>query len=126
MDELYFYLMRHHKQDTPRETKRIYRAKYRAMRDPLLSPIRSHSWRELWDGNPWRRIVKNPDSEYWYEYAIVPADGWTDADIAKAVKGLYVEINSPYDCTGKPFTVYIHWKRTKVGVVIVRCMGLDV
>jgi len=129
MDELYFFMMKTCPETVPPELKRMYRSKYRKKEDRLARSIRDCRWSDLFDANkyPWRAVAKKGDWESYYEYLVVPdADGWDDQDISETVKELEIHINSAYDCTGKFFTPWVIWSRTKAGIVIIRCMSIDV
>lgn len=75
----------------------------------------------------WRHIVAE-DGEHGADYIIFKDCGETDDEIQEYVDNEigYPPINSPYDCTGKPFTYDKHWKRTPAGIVIVHRWALDV
>lgn len=129
MDDIYFLLMRLNPKAMEPRIKRRYRASFKCRQDPLAISLRDHKWKDFWlcGKDPWRRVYKKDDWESWYEYVIMPDwEGEPDEVIQEAVDELEVNIYSPYDCTGKPFSSWIHWKRTKAGVVIVRHMCLDV
>ena len=129
MMEFYFFLMRHFPDKVKAETKRNIRCELQRERDPLQNEICGHSWNDLFDrdaADPWRRVYS--DWESWYEYTIVNDwNGLNNAEIDKMVDRLYVECPpSQYDCTGKPFTSFVYWNRTKSGIVIIRRWSLDV
>ncbi len=129
MDELYFEMMRKIPEKVKPEIKRIYRTKYKQTGDSLSCSIRDHRWSDLFacGQDPWRRVAHKDDWEGYYEYLIMPdAEGWEDEDIREVVKELEIHINSAYDCTGKLFTRWVSWSRTKAGIVIIRRMDLDV
>ena len=65
--------------------------------------------------------------EDYIEYGIFEADGMTDEEIQEHVDDMRLEIHSPYDCTGKDFTVWIKWHRNPSGLVsVIHYIGLDV
>ena len=129
-NSMYFFILHNAKNCLKPEVKRRYRHSIKAMHnDPLATSLRDHRWRDFWlcGKDPWRRISGREDWESWYEYAIMPDfEEESDEEMQRNIDELRVEINSPYDCTGKPFSSWIHWKRTKAGVVIIRRMSLDV
>lgn len=127
MDDIYFLLMRLNARAMRPEIKKQYRASFKHRRDPLAVSLRDHKWKEFWSGDPWRRVYRKNDWESWYEFVIMPDwEDEPDESVQKAVNELEIHICSPYDCTGKPFSSWIHWKRTKAGVAIIRRMALDV
>lgn len=108
-----------------------------------------HGWddisREMFDRRIERRVHKQKVKElkpitevsrYYYdredydssfcEFWLEDLQGWTDEDIKEYVEDMWERINSPYDCTGKRFTIYIHWHRNPCGLVsFVHYMGID-
>ncbi len=51
----------------------------------------------------------------------------TDEEIEEELDYMRIRINSPYDCTGKLFTAWIHWHRNPTGIVTyAHHMRLDV
>lgn len=75
------------------------------------------------------RFRYDDDGEGYTEYLILPEDGYTSDEEIRDYLDEYVklpEICSPYDCTGKCFTMWISWKRTKAGIAVVHRVGLDV
>ena len=130
MNDLYFLLMHMNPSHLAPEVKRRYRHSIKATHnDPLSSSMRDHQWRDFWlcGKDPWRRIYREDNPESWYEYTIMPDfEEESDEEMQRSIDELEVHICSPYDCTGKPFTRFVHWKRTKAGVVIVRHMSIDV
>lgn len=87
---------------------------------------RLHSLRASWRNPEWK-IYYSDDSEYWSEAVILPDDGVTDDEtVNEFVRDIEVTINSSYDCTGKPYTCWVHWSRQPAGIVIVHRLGLDV
>lgn len=72
-------------------------------------------------------VVDRGDQESWYHIGIMDPESDTDAEIQEYFDGMVVEIHSAYDCTGRPFTRYIHWHRNPNGMVsYVHAMTLDV
>lgn len=129
MDNLYFFLMHMNPEWVPPQAKRRYRQSVKCGQDPLATSIRDHTWRDFWlcGKDPWRRVFRKDNYESWYEYVIMPDfEEESDEELQRSIEELEVHICSPYDCTGKPFTRFIHWKRTKAGVVIIRHMSVDV
>lgn len=129
-NRMYFFILHNAKNCLKPEVKRRYRHSIKITHnDPLATSLRDHRWHDFWlcGKDPWRRISEWEDWESWYEYTIMPDfEEESDEEMQRSIDELRVEINSPYDCTGKPFTSFIHWKRTKAGVVIIRRMSLDV
>lgn len=129
MNDIYFMLMRMNPNAIEPHIKRKYRHSIKvAHNDPFEKSLRDHRWREFWlcGTDPWRRVYRD-DGESWYEYVIMPDfKEESDEEMQRNIDELKIEINGPYDCTGKPFSSYIHWKRTKAGVVIIRHMSLDI
>ena len=74
-----------------------------------------------------RRIAKDYDS--CAEYGFIEADGCTDGEIRE-----WLDENvriphycSPYDCTGKAFTMFLDWHRNPCGLVSYKhTIGYDV
>lgn len=58
-------------------------------------------------------------------YRIYPGK-WSKNDIEELVEDMTIRINSPYDCTGKLFTEYIHAEPCNIGLVVVHHMSIDV
>lgn len=131
---LYYSLMRAFPEKENQQTvamvnmKRQLRKAQKENNDPLRWPLRNHFFSELAVCLPpsavWR--VHYTDWDSWKKYAIFADNGYSDEDIEEILKDEWVEIHSPYDCTGKPFTHYVHWKRCPAGIAVVVCMGLDV
>lgn len=71
------------------------------------------------------RVCYEENGEYSTEYMILKGE-YTPHDIHEIVDSHWMTVNSPYDCTGRPFTVDIHAKQTPVGLVFIHRMGLDV
>lgn len=130
MDDLYFFMMRLNRNALSPEVKRRYRRSIRVRNeDPLAVSLRDHRWRDFWlcGKDPWRRAQKDDDWESWVEYTIMPDfKEESDEEIQRSIDELEVTVCSPYDCTGKPFSRFIHWNRTPCGIVIVRHMSIDV
>ena len=128
-NRMYFFILHNAKNCLKPEVKRRYRHSIKAKNnDPLATSLRDHKWKDFWlcGTDPWRRVYRD-DWDSWYEYVIMPDfEEESDEEMQRNIDELRVEINSPYDCTGKPFTNFIRWKRTKAGVVIVRHMSLDI
>ena len=68
------------------------------------------------------------DGEHGVDYTFIEDSGETDDEIRDYIESEvgYPEIHSPYDCTGKPFTTSIHWKRTPGGIALIHRWALDV
>lgn len=75
----------------------------------------------------WRTLIVN-DGEGGVDYIIFQDDGESDEEIQEYVDEEvgYAPINSPYDCTGRPFTWDKHWKRTPAGIVVIHRWAIDV
>ena len=75
----------------------------------------------------WRTLIVN-DGEGGVDYIILEDNGESDAEIQEYVDEEvgYAPINSPYDCTGRPFTWDKHWKRTPAGIVVIHRWAIDV
>lgn len=85
-------------------------------RDNLSIPV-TEGWRchyYDWDGGT--------------EYSILPDNGESEEAFEEWAKEQFElpPICSPYDCTGKAFTLYIHVKRTPAGFVVVHHWRIDV
>lgn len=102
--------------EIPDKIKRQIRAGYAAQTDKLAKSIQED----------WRTVYANEYGESWYEYCIFQDDGETDEEIQDYVDSLVLHNYSQYDCTGKPFTRWTHWKRVPAGIVIIHALGLDV
>ena len=129
MNDVYFFMIKTFPKYISPEYKRKNRSECRKIKDPLSRSIRDCHWRDLFDvsEHPWRCVSRKNEWDRYYEYVIVTdTEGWDDKFIDEAVKDLEVHFYSDYDCTGKVFTSWVHWSRTKVGVVIIRCMSVDV
>lgn len=99
--------------------RRVYKERGWRRADRLRIPMSVHP-----------RVRVDEDGEGWREYGIIPADLVNEAegDIDGWLWSLFgVEIHSPYDCTGMPFTVMIDWHLNPDGSVsFVHWMSLDV
>lgn len=99
--------------------RRVFRERVDLLTDPLRFPISTFSRRRY-----------DEDGEGWRDYGIIPSDLVHEAegDIDGWLWSLFgVEINSPYDCTGRPFTMMIDWHLNPDGSVsFVHWMSLDV
>lgn len=58
-----------------------------------------------------RLIADKNDSESWYEYGILHMEDWSDEAVSGYFDSRKLRIYSQYDCTGKPFTFWLHWHR---------------
>lgn len=131
---LYYSLMRSFPEKRNQQTqamvmmKRQLRKALKEKHDPLRFSLRQHYFSELAiclpGTEPWRGHYTDWDS--WKLYAIFHDDGFTDAEIDSIIQDQIITIHSAFDCTGKTFTQYIHWKRTPVGIAVVHALGLDV
>ena len=99
-----------------RERKEIHRIEL-DQTDPLFVSMK--------DG--WRHGISE-DGETGFDYCICQDCGesvdeireWAECEVG------YPEINSPYDCTGRRFTMYILVKKVPVGFAVVHRWALDV
>lgn len=67
------------------------------------------------------------DGETVIEYGFLPGDNnYTEEDLKEIIDDMWMEINSPYDCTGKWFSISIRFKKTPVGIAYVHKKGMDV
>lgn len=72
-------------------------------------------------------VLYDEDGEGWKEYGFFEAEDMTDEEINEYVEAMRVEIHSPYDCTGKAFTMWIDWHRNPCGwISVVHRLCLDV
>ena len=75
-----------------------------------------------------RRGYRDDDTDGFFEYGFLP-ERLSDADddvIDAVVDSMREEINSPYDCTGLRFTMWIDWHRNPSGrVSYVHRYGID-
>lgn len=78
-------------------------------------------------------LINNPrfydeDSESFYEYWLEDGmEDWTDEEIKQYADDMIERIYSPWDCTGKRFTIYIHYHRNPSGLVsFVHYFGIDI
>ena len=67
------------------------------------------------------------DYESFREYGFLKgSEYWDDEDIREWVNSEWIEIHSPYDCTGKIFTAYIGYHRNPNGIIsFVNCKSID-
>lgn len=112
------YVNKHGWDDVSREMfdrrieRRVHKQKVKELK-PITEVSRCYYYREDYDSS---------FCEFWLE----DLQGWTDEDIKEYVEDMWERINSPYDCTGKRFTIYIHWHRNPCGLVsFVHYMGID-
>lgn len=67
------------------------------------------------------------DGEYWTEYGFLHGTDYSDDEVREIIDDMRYRIYSPYDCTGKPFTMWIDWHRNPTGLIsYVHRVGLDV
>lgn len=85
--------------------------------DPIEFPLTSN-FRKHWDVD---------DDPSYTEYGIL-ADMGDDEDVEQYIRDVvYIpEWSSPYDCTGRPFTMWCHWKRTPAGIAVVHRVCYDI
>ena len=77
----------------------------------------------------WHIHYNNEDAETWVEYGLFnPPDNLTDREITECLYDEFeMRICSPYDCTGKAFTMWIDWHRNPNGMIsVIHYKGLDV
>ena len=101
--------------DIPANVKREMRGKFACQTDRLAISIQEE-WRTLY----------STDGESWTEYVIFEDCGESDDEIREYVASLERHIYSPYDCTGTPFTRWIHWRRVPAGIVVIHALSLDI
>ena len=65
------------------------------------------------------RIAYDPnDPESWTEYGFIKeSEQWNEQDIQEWKKEEWIRICSPYDCTGKPCTMWISTHKNPCGLV---------
>lgn len=75
----------------------------------------------------WRHWI-NDDGEHGVDYTFVKDNGETDEEIQDYIESEvgYPPIHSSYDCTGKRFTTFVHWRRTPGGIALIHHWALDV
>ena len=70
--------------------------------------------------------VRYNDDDTRTEYGFFVGTGWTDDEIKEELELMKYEINSPYDCTGRPYTIIIKWHRNPSGLIsYVHWIGYD-
>lgn len=97
--------------------KREIRAYNRRFFDHLERPF-SSTW----------HTVYRYDGECGYDFRIIPDNGQTDEELNDFIMETvgYPPICSPYDCTGKRFTRWTHFSRTRSGIALIHCWGTDI
>lgn len=61
------------------------------------------------------------------DYGFFVGTGWTDDEIREEIEAMTIRVNSPYDCTGRPFTITINWHRNPSGLIsYVHWIGYDI
>lgn len=66
------------------------------------------------------------DYESVTKYAIFEDNGETDEELDEFIEEMcIVNPYSAYDCTGRPFTISIRWKRMPVGIAVIHHIGYD-
>ena len=109
--------------------KRFIRGLLRLGGDPIKRSLRDHFFGEIFDDHDpyaWRGYAPDGCWDSWTRYTIVHDIGLTDAEINDRLEALRMETHSAYDCSGRPFTVSLRWKRTPAGIAIVHHIALDV
>ena len=69
------------------------------------------------------------DGETFTEYGFLPekCNTWSDEEIEERIDDMREYVNSPYDCSGQRFTMWITWHRNPGGrVSFVHRLGIDV
>lgn len=92
------------------------RASMKKISDPIMFPLTRES----------RIHYPKDDYESWTEYGIMEDKGWSYQTLKEYFDDMYVDVRCDYSPTGRPYTHYIHWKRTPVGIAYVIYWGLDV
>ena len=100
--------------EIPRKMKQDIRLHYMVQTDKLAKSIRE-TWRRIWTGN-----------ESWCDYRILEDSSLTDDQLDEFAESIKVHNYSAYDCTGRPFTCWVHWKRVPAGIVFIHAMAIDV
>ena len=111
------------------DTKRFVRGVLREGGDPLFRSLRDHFFSEIFDDHDpyaWRGYAPDGCWDSWTRYTIVYDGGLTDAEIDGRVEALRMETHSAFDCSGRPFTISLRWKRIPCGIAIIHHIGLDV
>ena len=73
------------------------------------------------------RVHYSYDDEYWTEYGFLHGTDYSDDEVREIIEDMRYRIYSPYDCTGKPFTMWIDWHRNPTGLIsFIHRVGLDV
>lgn len=73
------------------------------------------------------RVRYSYDDEFWTEYGFLSGTDYSDDEVCEIIDDMRYRICSPYDCTGKPFTMWIDWHRNPTGLIsYVHRVGLDV
>jgi hypothetical protein len=116
-DDIRFcYELRAHGFEIPAKMKQSIRARYMVQADKLAKSIREN----------WRRICTDESGENWCDYRIIADNGQTDEELDEYAEVLKIHNYSAYDCTGRPFTRWVHWKRIAAGIAFIHAMALDV
>lgn len=74
------------------------------------------------------RVMTEDGEEGWTEYGFYALDSsMTNDEISEWFEeNVVVRIWSDYDCTGKPFTAWLHWHRNPCGLVsFVHYLSID-
>lgn len=105
--------------------KREHRDELRRITDPLIaSPLR-RPMKQLFK-LPWRVRYDREDYESHAEYCIVADAKFTNEEKQELIELLWINIFSPYDCTGKVFTTSIHIADLPCGTLIIHRKAIDV
>lgn len=97
-----------------RIARKLYEAEHRRERGQIEAPLYACD------------RVRYNDDETRTEYGFFVGTGWTDDEIREELELMKYRINSPYDCTGQPFTINIKWHRNPSGLIsYVHWIGYD-
>lgn len=74
------------------------------------------------------RVGYSDDCDNWVEYGFLKGKDYSDDEVREILdEAVRYNIYSPYDCTGKAFTLWIDWHRNPSGLIsYVHHVGLDV
>lgn len=92
------------------------RASMKKISDPIMFPLTKES----------RIHYPREDGESWTEYGIMEDKGYSYQELKEFWDDQYVTTGCAWSPSGRPFTRYIHWKRTPVGIAYAIYWGLDV
>ena len=103
-----------------RAMKDFFRTKNRhsLSKDPIAFSL-MHFPRRLYD----------KDGQGWYDFGVYEDNGETDDEIQCYLDDEYhmsIPAYVDWDCTGRPFTQYLHWRRVPCGIAFVHRVNIDV